>query len=177
MVSVDLSSALDRVIRGNASAFRDIVEATSSRMVRVSARLLGSVADAEDVVQDAYVKAFRKATESNFEPPDDVGAWLYRIVVNASLDAMRSKKRRPARDEMDNVVSTLASAETHAALAELADWLSELPEEQRVALTLTAVEGLSGKEAADVLGISEGAVEQRVVRARAALRQKRSDEE
>jgi RNA polymerase sigma-70 factor (ECF subfamily) len=71
--------------------------------------------------------------------------------------------------------SGLESAEARVALSEIADWLGELPPEQRAALTLTALEGLSATEVAEILGISEGAVEQRLVRARTTLRERRTE--
>jgi RNA polymerase sigma-70 factor (ECF subfamily) len=69
-----------------------------------------------------------------------------------------------------------ASAEARMALLELDDWLSELPAEQRLALILKSVEGLTSSEIAEVMNSSEGAVEQRLVRARAALRKRQRHE-
>lgn len=68
----------------------------------------------------------------------------------------------------------VASAEAKLALSELSEWLGELPREQQAALVLKSVEGFSSAEAAEILECSEGAVEQRLVRARATLREKRS---
>jgi RNA polymerase sigma-70 factor (ECF subfamily) len=66
-----------------------------------------------------------------------------------------------------------AFAEARLALSELDDWLGDLPPEQRAALVLQSLEGLNNTEIAQLMGVSEGAVEQRLVRARAALRQRR----
>jgi RNA polymerase sigma-70 factor (ECF subfamily) len=110
-----------------------------------------------------------------FDGRANVSTWLYRIVTNQSIDAMRGRKRRPPpTDTADEATSDLASAEQKLALSELEDWMSELPADQRAALVLKAVEGLTSPEIAEVLQCSEGAVEQRLVRARAALR-KRSE--
>jgi RNA polymerase sigma-70 factor (ECF subfamily) len=170
-----LEEAARRVQRGDASAFRMIVEATASRLVRLSARIVGSVTEAEDVVQEAYVKAYRALVEGQFDARSSVSTWLHRIVVNAALDARRKRKRDP-EDAIDSQTAPPAagSAEQAVALRELADWLAELPEDQRTALLLKTVEGMSSAEIAAVLGCSEGAVEQRLVRARAALRQRAS---
>jgi RNA polymerase sigma-70 factor (ECF subfamily) len=137
--------------------------------------MLGNVVDAEDVVQEAYVKAYRALSTGEFDGRANVSTWLYRIVTNQAIDAMRGRARRPkATDTADETMSDLASAEQKLALAELSDWMSDLPPDQRAALVLKAVEGLTSPEIAEVLACSEGAVEQRLVRARAALR-KRSE--
>lgn len=171
----NLTEAVERVQAGDAAAFQRIVDATSTRLVRLAARMLGSVSDAEDVVQEAYVKAYRALAFGEFDRRANVATWLYRIVTNQAIDAMRGRARRPKpTDTADETSSDLASAEQKMALAELADWMGELPPEQRAALLLKAVEGMTSQEIAEVLQCSEGAVEQRLVRGRAALR-KRSE--
>ncbi len=167
-----LEEAAQRVQRGDASAFRTIVEATAARLVRLSARIMGSVTEAEDVVQESYVKAHRALIAGQFDARSRVETWLYRIVVNASLDA--KKKRARARTEpLDAEIPTRGSAEETVALREIAAMLEELPEDQRGALLMKA-DGMSSAEIAEVLGCSEGAVEQRLVRARQTLRKKRT---
>lgn len=137
--------------------------------------MLGSVVEAEDVVQEAYVKAYRALSTGEFDGRANVSTWLYRVVTNQAIDAMRGRARRPKpTDTADESTSDLASAEQKVALAELSDWMRDLPPDQRAALVLKAVEGLTSPEIAEILQCSEGAVEQRLVRARAALR-KRSD--
>lgn len=171
----NLGEAVERVRSGDTAAFQRIVDATSARLVRLAARMLGNVIDAEDVVQEGYVKAYRALLSGEFDGRANVTTWLYRIVTNQAIDAMRSRKRRPQpTDTADESISDLASAEQKLALAELEDWMSDLPADQKAALVLKAVEGLTSPEIAEVLQCSEGAVEQRLVRARAALR-KRSE--
>jgi RNA polymerase sigma-70 factor, ECF subfamily len=169
-----LEEAAQRVQRGDASAFRAIVEATASRLVRFSSRIMGSVTEAEDVVQEAYVKAYRALVEGQFDARSSVTTWLHRIVVNASLDARR-KRKHDAKDDLRDAIAPVqnATAEETIALRELASWLDELPDDQRAALVLKSVEGMASSEIAAVLGCSEGAVEQRLVRARATLRERR----
>jgi RNA polymerase sigma-70 factor, ECF subfamily len=171
----NLGEAVERVRAGDAAAFQQIVDATSARLVRLAARMLGNVIDAEDVVQEAYVKAYRGLMSGEFDGRANVSTWLYRIVTNQSIDAMRGRKRRPPPTDLaDESTSDLASAETKFALAELEDWMRDLPPDQRATLVLKAVEGLTSPEIAEVLQCSEGAVEQRLVRARSTLR-KRSE--
>ncbi len=150
------------------------MSATSARLIRLAARILGTVAEAEDVVQESYVKAYRALTSGQFDQRAAVGTWLYRIVSNAAIDALRSRGRRPLPSETlaAGTLDGLASAETRLALRELDDWLSELPAEQRAAVVLKSVEGLSSLEIATILQCTEGAVEQKLVRARATLRKK-----
>jgi RNA polymerase sigma-70 factor (ECF subfamily) len=163
-----------RVSRGDTDAFREIVEATSVRLVRVAARILGDSGEAEDVVQEAYVKAYRSLVEGRFDQRSSVPTWLHRIVANGAIDALRSRGRRalPLEQLPEGRWDGVGTSEAHLALRELDDWLSDLPAEQRVALVLKSVEGLETTEIAAILGVSEGAVEQKLVRARAALRRK-----
>jgi len=170
-----LEKAVDRVLGGDSSAFQQIVDATSVRLVRLSARIMGNQADAEDVVQEAYVKAYRALKAGEFDRRSSAATWLYRIVVNGSIDAKRSRARRAEASDtlIDSSWDGAAFAEARLALDELNDWLSELPPDQRAALVLQSLEGLNNGEIAQVMGVSEGAVEQRLVRARATLRQRR----
>ena len=170
-----LEKAVDRVLSGDRSAFQQIVDASSQQLVRLGARIMGNQADAEDVVQEAYVKAYRALTAGDFERRSSASTWLYRIVVNGAIDAKRSRTRR--KEASDEQIETgwdgAALAEARVALTELDEWLEALPAEQRAALVLQTMEGLNNTEIAQVMGVSEGAVEQRLVRARAALRQRR----
>ena len=174
-----LEKAVDRVLSGDRSAFQQIVDATSQRLVRLGARIMGNQADAEDVVQEAYVKAYRALTSGEFDRRSSTNTWLYRIVVNGAIDAKRSRKRRAesSDEQVDPGWDGAGFAESRLALSELDDWLRTLPADQRAALVLQSMEGLNNTEIAKIMGVSEGAVEQRLVRARATLRQMRQKEE
>jgi RNA polymerase sigma-70 factor, ECF subfamily len=171
----NLDEAVERVLRGDTAAFEQIVLATSERLVRMSARIVGSVQDAEDVVQEAYVKAYGSLVAGRFDRRSSVRTWLYRIVANASIDARRSLARRAGLNDAVTgpTFTDGALVEARVALSELAGWLDVLPADQRIAMVLSAVEGLTAPEIAEVVGCSEGAVEQRLLRARAALRRRR----
>jgi RNA polymerase sigma-70 factor (ECF subfamily) len=176
----NLEGAVARFLNGDRAAFQEVVDATSARLVRLSARMLGNVADAEDVVQEAYVKAYRSLEDGQFDRRAKVETWLYRIVINATIDARRKRARRGPAVDIDDETAVPppagdAPAEAHMALTELADWLGALPEDQQAALVLKAIEGRESAEIAEILGCSEGAVEQRLVRARATLRQRRNE--
>lgn len=169
-----LEEAVARFRQGDSAAFQEIVEGTSDLLVRLCARILGNAEDAEDAVQDAYLKAYRALLQGQFDQRSTLKTWLYRIATNAALDLLRSRKAPPPAESVLPAVSH-EQAEQRLALSELAGWLGGLPEEQRLALLLSAVEGLPSAEIGEILGCSEGAVEQRLVRARTMLRKKRGD--
>lgn len=174
MASID--SAVERVVSGDRSAFSEIVSETTPRLFRLAARMLGDETEAEDVLQEAYVRAFDALVEGRFDARSGAFTWLYRIVANAALDAMRSRKRRRARFEGETQtehaeeVATAERIEARAALREISAVLEQLPPDQRAAIVLKELEGMSSAEVAEVMNCSIGAVEQRLVRARATLR-------
>jgi len=168
-----LENAADRVTKGDLEAFREIVQATSDQLVRVAARVIGDMAEAEDVVQESYISAYQALTQGQFDRRSHLPAWLRRIVINRAIDALRSRRRRPRLDDsIEASWDGAASIDSRMALAELGDWMNELVPEQRVTLVLSVFEGMSNLEIAQAMGCSEGAVEQRLVRARVALRQR-----
>jgi len=154
-------------------SFRRLVEETTPAMYRLAARITGSLEDAEDVLQDSYMKAWDALEEGRFDGRAQTRTWLYRIVVNGAMDVLRARKRR-GRVPDDSLADAAVegTAEGRAALRELSGWLRELPADQRTALVLKELEGLTSAEIANLMGCSEGAVEQRLVRARAALRER-----
>lgn len=187
-----IQRAFEAVAGGDAAAFSGVVEATSAQLYRLAARMLGDVGEAEDVLQDAYVRAFDALRSGRFDGRSSPETWLYRIVTNAALDAMRARKRRrwwglggggrqgeapePGGEaEVGEAAELVSSAERLAAreaLRELEGWMADLPPDQRTALILKELEGLPTSEVATIMGSSVGAVEQRLVRARATLRRR-----
>ena len=124
------------------------------------------------------MKAYRALATGRFDQRAAVNTWLYRIVSNAAIDALRSRARRPVPSDTmpEGIWDGASSAEARLALTEIDDWLGELPAEQRAVVVLKSMEGLTSGEIAAILGCSEGAVEQKLVRARAALRKKQDDD-
>ncbi len=169
-----LENAAIRVQQGEFEAFKDIVQATSAQLVRVAARVIGDMAEAEDVVQESYISAYQALCQGQFDGRSHLAAWLRRIVINRAIDALRSRRRRPRLDDarIDASWDGAITVETRLALVELGDWMKDLVPEQRAILILSVFEGLSNLEIAQTMGCSEGAVEQRLVRARFALRQR-----
>src|SRR3954469_11208268 len=102
-----------RARAGDADAYRVLVERHSRSLFRLAFRMTGNESDAEDVVQESFMRAYRQLDK--FDERASFGTWLYRITANCSLDLMRSKKRRseqiaPADPEMDDPLLNLLAA-------------------------------------------------------------------
>ena len=177
MSSVDLRLLAARVKAGDRAVFRQIVEHTRAPLFRLAARMLGNMSDAEDVLQDAYVSAFRSLLEGRYDGRSKFETWMYRVVANACIDALRRRKVRQVELPPEPQFDGAASAETRIALSELDALLGTLNAQDRAVVLLVLGEGLTVKEAAEALGSTEGAVEQRLMRSRAALRKRRDAEE
>lgn len=154
----------------------------NQRLYRASRAILRDDAQAEDVVQHAYVRAYQYLRQ--YAGPAKFGAWLLRIAVNEALARLRGTKRfaqpstadEPEGDRMDRFVSPAPNPEQQASGAELRKLLEQsidaLPVAQRAVLMLRDVEELSTTETAEALGISEENVKVRLHRARSLLRKK-----
>ena len=170
---------------GQEDAFERLVRTHSGRMLSVCRRILRNDEEAKDAVQEAFVSAFRGI--GSFEGASQLGTWLHRIAVNASLMRLRSKKRRPEEslddllpgftedgharnDPQDWSPSALQMVETRETREFVRGCIDRLPEMYRVVLLLRDIEELDTSEAAEVLGVSEGVVKVRLHRARHALR-------
>ncbi|MBL9021879.1 MAG: RNA polymerase sigma factor [Myxococcales bacterium] len=178
-MTVDLRLVAARVAKGDVAAYRAIVEHTRAPLYRLAARLTGNLVDAEDVLQDAYLSGFRALSGGKYDGNARIETWLYRIVTNASIDALRKRKVRSEGGEPTSEprFDGNVKAEARVALRELDAMLADLAPQDRAALVLVSVEGLTAKEAAEALECTEGALEQRLVRARAAIRKAKSREE
>ncbi|MER9330251.1 sigma-70 family RNA polymerase sigma factor [Mesorhizobium sp. M0488] len=128
--------------------------------------------EAEDLVHDALVRAYER--RGTFRSAGNLRAWLLSIVHNAFIDRMRSRRSETARLEQAGYLaegSTPAPQEHSVRLAQVREAFFSLPEEQRSALHLVAIEGLSYSQAADASGVPLGTLMSRIGRARAALRE------
>jgi RNA polymerase sigma-70 factor (ECF subfamily) len=158
------------------SAFLDEIE-THVPALRRYARALTHDADlADDLVQDCLERANRK--RGLWRPTGSLRAWLFRIQLNVYRTVQRGRGRAPPAQQLDArfVEPGISPAQYGSlALAETARAMQALPTEQREALLLVAVEGMSYAEAASVLGIPSGTLMSRLARARAALRRATDD--
>ena len=175
---------VERAVAGDGIAFSELVNRHYEKAVRVSFGMLKDLQDAEDVAQDAFVRVHRKL--EGFQGQSAFSTWLYRIVVNLSIDLMRKKKRQrradiddeaardalrseqdlwPRFEEHDPSVS-LERRELHKQLNHA---FRELPDIHRAVLVLREVQGLSYDEIADALEIKKGTVMSRLFHARKAM--------
>lgn len=168
---------LARVAAGEGDAFVHLVECHQDRLLRLCERMLGDVEEARDAVQEVFLKVYRKAGEAR--PQGQVYTWLYRIAVNHCLNKLRRRKlvrflrlESPAEDaDTAPFDPPDAAPDPAAALEARQSWrttrqaIAALPENQRAVLVLARFEGLSYKQIAEVLEITEGAVESRLFRA------------
>jgi RNA polymerase sigma-70 factor (ECF subfamily) len=159
---------------GDRRAFDEIVARHGAFALRVALRVVRSRSVAEDVVQEAMVRAWSRA--KHFDPGRArFTTWLYRIVMNLCIDQGRRVQSLPLPPDF-NPADPAASADERIEASQrdalLASAVSELPVNQRAALTLVYDEGLSGAEAARLLGLSAKAVERLLARARAHLRER-----
>jgi RNA polymerase sigma-70 factor (ECF subfamily) len=161
-----------RFIQGDEASFRDLMRATSPRLYRLALRLLNNPADAEDVLQESYLRAYAFLAAQRFRQESAVETWLWRIATNAAIDLLRRRRPVHALRAPPGTPSAEAQVEARLALERLSELLSELPPEQRAALVLKELEGLSSAQVGEILGCSEGAVEQRLVRARRILKER-----
>lgn len=157
--------------RGDAAAARTLVDRLLPPITGFSARMLGDAAEAEDVAQEVFVKAWRAAAK--WQPGRArFSTWLYRVAHNACIDRLR---RRPASlaqdfdmaDERDGPAEQMEQRQTEAAVRQA---VAGLPERQRAALALCYYQGLSNREAANIMEITVEALESLLSRGRRTLR-------
>ena len=154
---------------GDIDAFEAIVRRHQASVYRVALRMLGSRADAQDVTQETFMRAWRSL--GRFRSDSAVSTWLYRIVTRRCLDVIAGRQTTEHLDEdvHANVTDPSESAEHRERLRAVTRAIATLPAEQRAALVLREFESLSYQEVADVLGTTVAAVKGRIHRARIAV--------
>lgn len=179
-ISIDALRSRDR------DAFTNFVDQTSGQIYHLLLRMLANEQDAEDALQETYIKAYQALPR--FEGRSSLKTWLYRIATNEALMVLRKRKPQPQTVEIDREDEELEEPK------EIVDWccLPErelLDQETRAKLTMAAqklsdnlktvfllrdVEGLSGEDTAEILGLSIDVVKTRLLRARLKLREELS---
>jgi RNA polymerase sigma-70 factor (ECF subfamily) len=172
--STSLAPLAERTRAGDPAAFRALIDATSDRLYRLAVHLLRDPDEAEDVVQETYIRAWER--RGDLRDAAAVVPWLARIARNAARDRLRWWKRRPERPRVEpgrEPASGAAPADRvlmeHERAADLRRALDVLPEKHRVILLLREVEEMSYEQIAELLGVPLGTVDSRLHRARAAL--------
>lgn len=174
MRTADLELAA-RCRAGDASAFEELYRQHARRLFSLVVRMIGSVDDAEDLLQEVFLQAHRKL--SGFRGDSALGTWLYRLTMNHCLDHLRARQVRMNRateslDEEGAEEPTAPAPVVPAAVSrlDLERAIEMLPDGARAAFLLHDVEGFEHREIAQILGISEGTSKSQVHKARMKLR-------
>src|SRR3954451_1229714 len=181
MDATEAAAVLARARQGDSEAFRALVETHSRSVFRLAFRMTGNQQDAEDVVQESFLRAYRQL--GRFESRANFGTWLYRIVSNCSVDLMRSKQARHDQVRGDSLdqegamelpAADMPGPERIAQSAEIQrrvqHALQELSPLERAAFTLRHYEGRSIDEISATLGLGTSAAKHSVFRAVKKLR-------
>lgn len=184
MAEIEKPISLEALKAGDREAFARLVDETSGQIYRVVLQILGDDQDAEDVLQETYIKAFRALPD--FEGRSSLTTWLYRIATNEALMVVR--KRKPPTISVDESVPFDTEAEADG--MEIVDFcclpegeflssesqrfldqaVHNLPENLRIVFVMRDLEGFSIQETAEALKLSENNVKTRLLRARLRLR-------
>jgi RNA polymerase sigma-70 factor (ECF subfamily) len=168
--------AVDKARRGDHDAFRVLVERHARPVFRLAFRMTGNEIDAEDMVQETFLKAWKQI--GRFDGRASFGTWLHRICANCALDHIRARKRKQdpqaGNDPLAQVATGAPSPERLAQSSQitaiLGVALDELSEMERAAFVLRHYEGLSIEEISVALGVQPGAAKHSVFRAVQKLR-------
>jgi RNA polymerase sigma-70 factor (ECF subfamily) len=178
------SEGLEALREGDRAEFAQLVEQYSPMIYRLGLKMFNNPQDAEDILQETFIKAYKHIDK--FDGRSSVSTWLYRIATNEALMSLR--KKRPDTVSFD--VPSIYESEPQEPL-QIVDWCcmpeeeyltaegrmrldqaaERLPESLRIVFVLRDIEGLSTRETAEVLDISEMAVKTRLSRARLRLRE------
>jgi RNA polymerase sigma-70 factor (ECF subfamily) len=187
MSNSDDAALIARLKAGDQEAYATLVEHHASRVYRIALRMMGNEADAEDVLQETFLSAFKSI--DSFEERSRLSTWLYRIATNAAL--MRLRRKEPVQVSVEEPVERddgelmprqffdfccLPEEDLlrEEAIEEMLQAVEELPATLRSVFVLRDIEGFSTQETADALDLSISAVKSRLMRARLKLREQLS---
>jgi RNA polymerase sigma-70 factor (ECF subfamily) len=187
MSNSDDAELVARLKAGDQRAYAQLVEDHASKIYRLALRMMGNDADAEDVLQETFLSAFKSI--DRFESRSSLSTWLYRIASNAAL--MRLRRVEPEQVSVDEPIERDDGDEVPRQLfdfcclpeevllqdearAEMERAVEELPPSLRGVFVLRDIEGLSTEETAHALDLSISAVKSRLMRARLKLRERLS---
>ncbi len=153
--------------------FKANISKIKNKLFRFSLNILDDVAEAEDVVQEVFIKLWNKREE--MDQINNVEAWCMRVTRNLSIDKLRSKHRRlePIKegfDVTDNSPTPFSQTEGNDLMNRIKKMMLGLPEKQRMVMELRDIEGFTYQEVADALEISLDQVKVNIYRARLAMR-------
>jgi RNA polymerase sigma-70 factor (ECF subfamily) len=175
---------VERALDGDLAAFEQLVSRYQNKLVGFAARMLGDHDEAEDVAQEAFVKAYRAL--DSFRGQAQFSTWLYRIATNLCIDRARAKKRRPqqaysldepldkdedkgGREVPDSTFEPSKSVEREELRQTVRATMAEMPEKMRQVLIMCDMQGMPYEQIAQVLNCPIGTVKSRLFHARADL--------
>lgn len=153
--------------------YKKLVLPIKNKLFRFSLRIVGNVAEAEDVVQEVFIKVWNKRSE--VESFNNLEAWCMTLTKNLSIDKLRSKHRRvdalpDSYDMPSQAVSPYQATVANDTISRIEKMMAALPEKQRMVMQLRDIEGMSYNEIAEILSITLDQVKINLFRARKAIR-------
>ncbi len=173
LLHLDDESLICRIQEGSHEAFAALVDRHSNRFYRIAYRLVSSRDDAEDIVQEAFLKLWDRPNLWDPGKRAKFTTWFYRVVINLCLDLRKKKKLINLPEDIafaDENPGPDVLFDVHQKLAVLERFIHELPERQQLAVNLCFYEGLSNNEAAQIIGVKVKALQSLVMRAKTTLR-------
>jgi len=173
LLHLDDESLICRIQEGSHEAFAALVDRHSNRFYRIAYRLVSSRDDAEDIVQDAFLKLWDRPNLWDPGKRAKFTTWFYRVVINLCLDLRKKKKLINLPEDIafaDENPGPDVLFDVHQKQAVLERFIHELPERQQLAVNLCFYEGLSNNEAAQIIGVKVKALQSLVMRAKTTLR-------
>jgi RNA polymerase sigma-70 factor (ECF subfamily) len=173
----DINSLLKQCKKGNEMAYMQVYKLYYKAMYSISYRILNDKSEAEDIMQESFLTAFQKL--DTYEGKVEFGAWLKRIVINRSIDLIRSRKRNPVfTDDIegkygDNLLEDKSELDAYnfnqEQVARLKRAIKQLPDGYRIILSLYLLEGYDHQEISRIAGISHSSSRSQYTRAKKKL--------
>jgi len=162
-----------KIRSGDGTAFETLYQQHAPRLYNLAYRMAGTATDADDLLQDIFLLAYRKV--GSFRGESSLGTWLYRLAMNHCLDVLRSRQSRQEQqtdslDEEGAAAPAAAPALGAVSRIDLERAIGQLPRACRAAFLLHDVEGFGHQEVGTILGISEGTSKSQVHKARLRIR-------
>lgn len=168
---MDDNTLITECVKGSSKAQKALFDKFAPKMLAICKRYMKNQNEAEDVLQDGFVKIFQKLPD--FKQDGSLEGWIMRIMVNTALDAIRKNKKFKNDTAIDDVQYKVSFDDFQfddMDVEHLMNLIQSMPEGYRVVFNLFAIEGFSHKEIAETLGVSESTSKSQYLRARAFLR-------
>ncbi len=172
-LNLDDESLICQIQEGSHEAFAILVDRHSNRFYRIAYRFVSSKDDAEDIVQEAFLKIWKRPNLWDPGKGTKFTTWFYRVVINLCLDHRKKKKMINLPEDIefaDENPGADVLYDVHQKQAVIERFIQELPERQQMAVNLCFYEGLSNNEAAQIIGVKVKALQSLVMRAKTTLK-------